>query len=79
MLNSIMRVFEHKFVRFVEFLNTSAEHGRDIHKENVSFYVANNRYRFVFSGTGPYSEHEDESKFVMISFPTICRSPGGER
>lgn len=66
-------------MRFVEFLNTSAEHGRHVHKENVSFYVPDNRYRFVFSGTGLYSEHEDERKFVMISFPAICRSPGGKR
>lgn len=30
MLNSVKRVFEYEFVRFVEFLNTSAECGRNV-------------------------------------------------
>lgn len=79
MLNSLKRVFEYKFVRFVEFLNASAERGGNVHREDVSFYVPDNSCRFVFSGTRLCSEHKDESKFVMISFTAICRSPGGQR
>lgn len=79
MLNCIKRVFENKFLRFLKFLNTSADHGGNVHRENNSFYVADNRSKFVFSGTGVYSAHKDESKFLEISFTAICRSPGGER
>lgn len=78
MLNSRKRIFENKFVGFVKSLNTSVEHGRNVHKENNYFYVPHNRYRFVFSGTGLYSECNDENKFVVIFFTAICRSPGGD-
>lgn len=79
LLNSIRRAFENEFVGFLKSLNTWVEHGRNIPNEKNYFYVPNNRYRFVFSGTGLYSEHQDESKFVVISFTAICRSPGGKR
>lgn len=66
-------------MRFVKFLNTSAKHGRNVHKENDFFYVSHNRYRFVILSTGLLSEHKDESKFVGIIFTVICRSPGDKR
>lgn len=39
MLNFIKKGFENKFVRFVKFLSTSAEHGRNVHKENNFFFL----------------------------------------